>query len=254
MLVVQYQMLWNGSTREPWRDLAEIDIPASGSASITMPAFGQSDRLKNASGSNIYGANALIQCVLNGTFTRDSSNVIRIVGGTLSNYKFIYDSSAWGHQIGAPVYAGTYDFYAINSDGVESFIYQYAGGDTVVDDYQLDVPGKTTKAEYNETIQPGGQFSNEHYYGRCYNEVQGSNNNLQVFLRFKNTYPADYRPGEVRVDGTWKSTNRTGGKCHIRQNGQWVEMRTLNGGTGTDNPPSLRKDGVWKNQYKIGSE
>lgn len=63
----------------------------------------------------------------------------------------------------------------------------------------------------------------------------------------------DYRPGAVRVNGAWKSTNRSGGKCHIRQNGTWVEMKTQDGGS-TGNPPSRRASGSWKNQYKIGSE
>lgn len=63
----------------------------------------------------------------------------------------------------------------------------------------------------------------------------------------------DYRPGAVRVSGDWKSTNRTGGKCHLLSNGSWVEMRTIDGGSGTGNPPSRRTSGAWKNQYKIGS-
>lgn len=63
----------------------------------------------------------------------------------------------------------------------------------------------------------------------------------------------DYRPGEVLTSGAWKSTNRTGGKCHLLSNGSWVEMRTIDGGSGTGNPPSRRTSGAWKNQYKIGS-
>lgn len=64
----------------------------------------------------------------------------------------------------------------------------------------------------------------------------------------------DYRPGEVLTSGTWKSTNRSGGKCHLRSGGSWVEMKTSDGGTGTGNPPSRRTSGTWKNQYKIGSD
>lgn len=63
----------------------------------------------------------------------------------------------------------------------------------------------------------------------------------------------DYRPGEILTSGEWKSANRTDGKCHILQNGSWVEMRTIDGGSGEGNPPSRRTSGVWKNQYKIGS-
>lgn len=64
----------------------------------------------------------------------------------------------------------------------------------------------------------------------------------------------DYRPGAVLTGGEWKSTNRSGGKCHLRSGGSWVEMKTADGGTGTGNPPSRRTSGTWKNQYKIGSD
>lgn len=63
----------------------------------------------------------------------------------------------------------------------------------------------------------------------------------------------DYRPGEVLTSNVWKSTNRTGGKCQLLSNNSWVEMRTIDGGSGTGNPPSRRTSGAWKNQYKIGS-
>lgn len=66
-------------------------------------------------------------------------------------------------------------------------------------------------------------------------------------------FDLDYRPGAVRINGSWKSTNRSGGKCHLRVNGSWTEMRTVDGGL-TGNPPSRRTSGSWRNQYKIGSE
>lgn len=61
----------------------------------------------------------------------------------------------------------------------------------------------------------------------------------------------DYRPGEIRNGGTWKSHNRSGGHADIRRSGGWVEMRTE---AGTGNPPSIRRDGSWENQAKIGAE
>ena len=77
---------------------------------------------------------------------------------------------------------------------------------------------------------------------------------LGIGVQFKNILPPDYRPGDVRYGGHWKSTNRDVGKCHIRQGGQWVEMRTIDGGSGTNDPPKRRSGGVWKNQYLIGEE
>lgn len=69
---------------------------------------------------------------------------------------------------------------------------------------------------------------------------------------FNPNYP-DYRPGARRLSGTYESLNRGGGKRHRRVNGQWVEMRTMNGHVGTDNPPKRHVGGQWVNQNKIGA-
>ena len=63
----------------------------------------------------------------------------------------------------------------------------------------------------------------------------------------------DYRPGAVRKSGVFTSTNNDGGACHLLKNGTWTEMKTQDGGTGVDNPPSIRRSGAWKNQNKIGA-
>lgn len=62
-----------------------------------------------------------------------------------------------------------------------------------------------------------------------------------------------YRCGDVRYSGVFKTTHRSGGKCHIRQNGNWVEMRSIDAGTVTNDPPQRYYGGAWHNQYKIGS-
>lgn len=64
----------------------------------------------------------------------------------------------------------------------------------------------------------------------------------------------NYRPGAVRVSNSWKSTNRSGGKCQIRSSGSWSTMTTTNGGTGTGNPPSIRKNNGWVNQSLTGGQ
>lgn len=62
-----------------------------------------------------------------------------------------------------------------------------------------------------------------------------------------------YRVGDVRYSGIYKTTHRNGGKCHIRENGKWVEMRSIDAGYTTPiDPPNRRKNGRWQNQYKIG--
>lgn len=63
-----------------------------------------------------------------------------------------------------------------------------------------------------------------------------------------------YRVGDVRYNGTYRTTNRSEGKCHIRQNGAWVEMLSIDAGHTTPvDPPNRRRGGAWQNQYKIGA-
>lgn len=63
-----------------------------------------------------------------------------------------------------------------------------------------------------------------------------------------------YRPGEHRVDGVWRSHNRSGGACERKTDGSWVELRTIDGGVGKNDPPSRKYDNAWYNQNKSGVE
>lgn len=76
---------------------------------------------------------------------------------------------------------------------------------------------------------------------------------FRMGITFKNILPADYRPGAT-LNSVWLSHERTGGKAHIlTSGGTWREMRTNNGLTESDNPPSIRTT-KWMNQRKIGKE
>lgn len=78
---------------------------------------------------------------------------------------------------------------------------------------------------------------------------------LGIGIRFKNILPADYVPGATWNGTKWLSHNRTGGTADIRNNSNaWVQMRTYDGGVGTDNPPYIRHQSAWKNQRLIGEE
>lgn len=250
---IQYRQLWNGGTWEDWRDVGEFDVPVgTTNLSVTMPAFGQSDRMQSPP--PVYGANALIGCTLHVTATRDSgTNAVSLSGGTLDTYKFYYDSETWGSHIGAAVVKGTYDYYAVDSNNAEHFVYTYDGGYTVVANYQVDISGFSIQAIHNFTVA-AQQTSNEEYYGRCFNQI--NSNNVQVYLRFQNTYPANYRPGETYSSSTWYSHNRPGGAASIRNGNSWTEMKTLNGnGSTTGDPPYIRNaSNAWVNQRKTGVE
>lgn len=79
---------------------------------------------------------------------------------------------------------------------------------------------------------------------------------MWIGIGFRNTLPPDYRPMKIRSsDGTWMSCNRSGGKLNIRTaNGTMKELRTVDGGTGTGNPPYIRHSDGWKNQRLIGQQ
>lgn len=70
-----------------------------------------------------------------------------------------------------------------------------------------------------------------------------------------NPNPPDYRPGAVLSEGKWLSHNRSGGEAHIlKADGKWKEMRTADGHSTNNNPPSIRIGNKWTDQKKIGKE
>lgn len=250
MLVIQYKLVWNGDDRVDWTDVGQVDIPSDGgAASIKMPLYGQSDRLKNSSG---FGANAEVECYYRGQFSRVSGNRLHIVGGQFDTFRFVYNSSMWGSHIGEPVVKGQYMFAAYDDQGNRIGTFYYDGWDTVVADYTIDDSmGTYATAAYNIDIGPQ-EISQQFKYGECKNYV--NQNLLEVYVRFKNTYPADYRPGAI-IGSNWQSHDRSGGESHILgADGKWIEMRTVDGGSSKGDTPSIIKDGKWVNQRKLGKE
>lgn len=65
----------------------------------------------------------------------------------------------------------------------------------------------------------------------------------------------DYRPGAVyNGSNDWLSHNRSAGRADIYDGSTWNTMRTLDGGTGTGNPPEIYDGTTWHNMRKIGTE
>lgn len=62
----------------------------------------------------------------------------------------------------------------------------------------------------------------------------------------------DYRPGATWDGSNWQSHNRNGGVCNVWNGSSWKEMRTQEGGSGTDNPPLIYNGSQYVNQKKIG--
>lgn len=152
-----------------------------------------------------------------------------------------------------------------DSPGRNINIRRYKGGPVVwsATDNNLDSPHSIlstpiTLAEYTITIEPGDAsvFRSSIYY---YNKTVGydSWDELSMGIQFRNPMPPDYVPGALLDNaGTWQSHNRSRGDARIRNAaGAWVQMRTINGGVGTDNSPFIRhSNGSWKNMRRIGKE
>lgn len=76
-----------------------------------------------------------------------------------------------------------------------------------------------------------------------------------VGLVVTNPNTPDYRPGKVfDKNAVWQSHNRDGGAAGIRNDLGLIEMRTVDGGTGTGNPPLIRNASGFVNQRKVGAE
>lgn len=114
---------------------------------------------------------------------------------------------------------------------------------------------------YSFTIEPGQGASRSTVYYRSttngYENVPIPNIYTDIFaigVEFKNILPADYRPGKIWSGTAWLSHNRDAGFEKIYTNtSNTREMRTLNGGVGTGNPPSIHNE-RWLNERLIGNE
>ena len=110
------------------------------------------------------------------------------------------------------------------------------------------------------TLQPGQNANRSTvYYTNDAHYSDGSQGSLyddifRMGITFKNILPADYRPGKCLHSGVWESHDRTGGSANVLVNNNWTEMRTVDGPTGTGNPPLIRRSDAWYNQSKIGEE
>lgn len=96
----------------------------------------------------------------------------------------------------------------------------------------------------------GWSYNSNLYHGGDTITIQKSSPTINLVAQWTEFY----RPGERKVSGTWRSHNRSGGACERKTNGSWAELRTIDGGTGTNDPPSRKQNGTWYNQRKIGVE
>lgn len=96
----------------------------------------------------------------------------------------------------------------------------------------------------------GWSYNGNLYHGGDTITIQKSNPTITLTAQWTEFY----RPGERKVSGVWSSHNRSGGACERKENGTWVELRTIDGGVGTNDPPSRKTSDTWYNQRKTGTE
>lgn len=75
-----------------------------------------------------------------------------------------------------------------------------------------------------------------------------------IGIHFKNILPKDYRPGKIWTGSDWYSHNRSTGWDGVWDGTTFKEMRTTDGGSGSDNPPYIRHESGNKNQRLIGQD
>lgn len=147
-----------------------------------------------------------------------------------------------------------------NTPGRDINVYKEQGGQAYISvrDNQVatahNISGSVNLGTYTFTLAPGQNLTRNTLY--IHNQTVGSSSYDDIWagVQFQNPLPADYRPGQRKLSGTWYSHNRNNGVCSRKVSGSWTELRTLDGGTGTGNPPSRKTSGTWYNQRKIGAE
>lgn len=140
------------------------------------------------------------------------------------------------------------------SGGSDVAVYPSASGWMDMADYGT-IASDVDLGTYSFTIAPGQELSRGTLY--LYNDAQsGYDDEFEMGIFFKNIMPPDYRPGAILDGGyVWQSHNRSAGEAHVLGGGgTWIEMRTQDGHSTNDNPPSIRKNDHWTDMLEIGKE
>lgn len=244
---IQYRRVWSG-VPDAFVDVGTFEIDTgTNQINVTMPRFGQSDRLVPASKG--FACDKVMDCILHATATRDAdTNAVTFTSLTMDTFKFHYVLYP-GVNPGEQVVPGRYQFWFSPDDGaVLNDVYTSSAPSVALANYTDNVSySQTLTSSFSANAQ---EASNYVMYGRCYNHTNG--NDLRVYLRFVNDYPADYRPGKILKNSDWYSHNRSGGAANIYNGTSYRTMRTLNGGVGTAKAPYIKHSSGYKNQRKIG--
>lgn len=152
--------------------------------------------------------------------------------------------------IGRDMFVRRYDggplLWSVSNDPIGT-VHTILGTPLVLDEYTFVLPP-------GENLSRGSVFFRNNAVGHGSDPTPSAYVDLMwLGTEFRNPLPKDYRPGERKINGIWQSHNRDGGACRRKVNGTWIELRTLDGGVGTGNPPSIKTNNVWVNQKKLGA-
>lgn len=133
--------------------------------------------------------------------------------------------------------------WSVNNDPIAT-AHTILGSPIVLDDYTFTLPP-------GESLSRGSVFFRNNTVGHDDDPIPSAYVDLMwLGTEFRNPLPKDYRPGERKINGIWQSHNRDGG---VSDRIGYGTMRTLAGGVGTGNPPSIKTNDIWYNQKKIGA-
>lgn len=118
--------------------------------------------------------------------------------------------------------------------------------------YDLNIPSSFS-VTIAPSLTPSPQYPASIHYKNDNINTPAAPDEFYFGLIITNPNPPDYRPGAI-LDTIWKSHNRSGGVAHVYTGTIWKEMRTVNGGAESGNPPSINDGTKWVNQSKIGKE
>lgn len=98
-------------------------------------------------------------------------------------------------------------------------------------------------------VRPSLSLHNQTVGGASYDDIW-------LGIQVRNTLPADYIPWAISDgEGVWLSHNRSGGVLRLYNGISWSgDLRTIDGGVGTGDPPSIYDGSEWKNGRLIGQE
>lgn len=235
---------------DEWLITNEIDVPnTSGTYEYALSGINaMSDRCGafNMDDPRAWAYHVSIGVTINLTVSvNNQTNKVSVNVNSWSNWRFRRTQGPT--PAGYYVVRGNYQWYA-TQNGAE--MYHYIGPSTsaqgAIDTAISGYAGAFATGQISPETETGKtQFS------RIHNNVNGIN--AYAYIAFYNDLPADYRPGERNINGTWYSLNRSGGVCE--RNNSWYEMRTVGGNAGaTGDPPERKINGTWTNMSKIGTE